>query len=278
MSPNRQLDVRATRALSARSADARPAAVRSLLAGVSYVWRIFATCFAFLLFNLGGVLLALTAITICRCLPGDRAAKEHRVQRVVHFIFRGFIGLLVLLGLLTYSNAGIERLRSARGVLVIANHPTLLDVVFLIAAMPRVDCVVKGAVWHNVSMRGTVRAAGYIPNDGGAELVDACAERLRRGRNVLLFPEGTRSPAGSLRPFQRGAARIALRSGCAIVPVVITCDPPALEKGAPWYRIPRRRPHFTLSAHDPIAGAGEGREETALEARRLTATIEAFFT
>ena len=75
--------------------------------------------------------------------------------------------------------------------------------------------------------------AGYIPNDGGRALVEACDERLQAGRSVILFPEGSRFPERRLRRFQRGAAHLALESDCPITPALIRCEPPALGKGKP---------------------------------------------
>jgi 1-acyl-sn-glycerol-3-phosphate acyltransferase len=243
---------------------------------VFYVWRVFATGFAFVVFNVGGLIAAVSAIAVCRVLPGSRETRERRAQRVIQFLFASFILGLRGLGLLTCERIGLERLRTARPSLVIANHPTLLDVVFLISSMPHVDCVVKAAVWNNVFFRGTVRGAGYIPNSEGPELVDDCVERLGRGHHVLLFPEGTRSPAGALRRFQRGGAHIALRARCEIQPILITCEPPTLLKGMPFFHVPPRRPHFTLTLLDPIRPEEylEDGGETPLAVRRLNAALE----
>ena len=139
--------------------------------------------------------------------------------------------------------------------------------------------MVKEAVWNNIFWRATARGAGYIPNRDGVQLIDACVERLARGHHVLMFPEGTRSPAGALRHFQRGAARVALRSGANILPILITCEPPTLLKGMPIFKIPPRRPHWTLSMSEPISPAAflEGGVETPIAVRRLTAKLESFY-
>ncbi|HUR28431.1 MAG TPA: lysophospholipid acyltransferase family protein [Planctomycetota bacterium] len=246
---------------------------------VSYAWRVLATCFAFCLFNVGGLLAAASAIAACRLLPGTRERKAQRAQRVIQCMFASFIACLVGLGLLTHSRKELQRLRSVPASLVIANHPTLLDVVFLIASMPKVDCVVKEAVWNNVFMRATVRGAGYIPNRDGVGLVNGCVERLALGHHVLMFPEGTRSPAGGLRRFQRGAARVALRSRCEILPILIRCEPPTLLKGMPIFRVPPRRPHFSLTIQEPISPVSflEAGLETPLATRRLTAKLEQLY-
>jgi len=250
-----------------------------MLRRISFAWRVFATYFAFLVFNVGGLIAAISAIAVCRAIPGSPERKTQRAQRVIHAMFAGFIGILVCLGLLTHSRKELARLRSTPASLVIANHPTLLDVVFLISCMPRVDCVIKEAVWNNVFMRATVRGAGYIPNRDGAELVDACVERLALGHHVLLFPEGTRSPAGGLRRFQRGAARIALRSRCDILPILIRCEPPTLLKGMPIFRVPPRRPHWSLTIQETISASAflENGAETPLAARKLTERLEEFY-
>ena len=80
---------------------------------------------------------------------------------------------------MTYQIEGGERLQRD-GLLVLANHPTLIDVVCLISLLPNADCVVKRAVARNPFMRGPVRAAGYISNDDGAGLVDDCVAAARR--------------------------------------------------------------------------------------------------
>ncbi|MEO6709672.1 MAG: lysophospholipid acyltransferase family protein, partial [Planctomycetota bacterium] len=227
----------------------------------------------------GGLLAAITAIAICRLVPGSRESKERRAQRVIQLLLAFFIALLVGLGLLTRSRKNFERLRTSRGSLVIANHPTLLDVVFLIASMPRVDCVVKEAVWNNLFFGATVRGAGYIPNRDGAQLLEACVERIAQGHHVLIFPEGTRSPAGGLRHFQRGAARVALRTGCEIIPILIRCEPPTLLKGMPIFQVPARRPHFSLEVLEPISPMPfieEGGEIT-IAVRKFTASLERFY-
>jgi 1-acyl-sn-glycerol-3-phosphate acyltransferase len=119
--------------------------------------------------------------------------------------------------------------------------------------MPQATCIVKTAAERRPLFRRVVRAAGYIPNDQPEALIAAGTECLRQGGSLLLFPEGTRSPAGRLGAFHRGAARIALRSWSDLVPVVITCAPPTLMKGQRWYDVPRCAAHLTLTVQDPVS-------------------------
>jgi 1-acyl-sn-glycerol-3-phosphate acyltransferase len=183
------------------------------------------------------------------------------------------------LGLIQVRWTGHERLAGAGSRVIVANHPTLIDVVLLIARLPQADCVVKRAAWANRYLRLIVGPAGYVPNDAGSEVAAACVERLRCGAKLLLFPEGTRSPRARLGTFYRGAARVALASGADIVPIVIRCEPPTLMKGERWFHVPSRRPLITLDVQAALSPLRYVREEggAARAARRLTDDLHRLF-
>jgi len=112
-------------------------------------------------------------------------------------------------------------------------------------------------------------------------VIDACVARLAAGRSVVLFPEGSRSPEVGLRPFKRGVAHIALRSGAPILPVFLHCDPPALKKGQPWWAVPDRKLVFTLAVDAPVRAQdlvppGESLT-TPRAARSITAALQQHF-
>lgn len=242
------------------------------------LWRIFATGFSFACFGLGAVLMGFTVWPVLRLTAPDRRTGIARVQRAVSWSMRVFVWLMKTLGLLTCEVRGLEKL-SPRGQFVVANHPTLIDVVFLVGLMPEVDCIVKQALWRNVFLRWPVYWAGYISNATGEGLVAACAQALREGRSLMVFPEGTRTRPGEPLNLQRGAAQIALAAAAPMRPVTITCDPITLFKGNSWFRVPPRRPHWVLAVGDPIPvdPALAGGEPVSLAARHLTQQLARHF-
>ncbi len=257
-------------------AASRPARAQG---AVAYGWRVLRTGGAFLTFGLGALVVAAIVWSL-RLLPRRTdARREVQAQRVVHGAFRLFAWWMATLGLLRVSWIGAERLQGSAPRLIVANHPTLIDVVLLLARLAQADCIVKTAARRNPFMRSIVTGAGYLANDHGDALVDACADRIGSGRSLVLFPEGTRSPRSGLRRFQRGAAHIALKSGCPIVPVVITCRPPTLLKGQPWHDVPDRAARFVLRVGEPIDPARYLEAETTLPvaARRLTADLQTLY-
>jgi 1-acyl-sn-glycerol-3-phosphate acyltransferase len=72
----------------------------------------------------------------------------------------------------------------------------------------------------------------------GINALHSLLQKLREGSNVLIFPEGSRSPDGALLPFKKGAFSLALQSGVAIVPVVISGTRHLVPKGSfSWRKV-----------------------------------------
>ncbi|WP_255989092.1 lysophospholipid acyltransferase family protein [Chitinolyticbacter albus] len=250
-----------------------------MLERVDRYWRVLATGIAFTTFGVGGLLLWLVFLPLLSLCFWLQASQRASIARwAVHACFASFVGLMCWLGILRYEIHGLDRLRRG-GLLILANHPTLLDVVFLISLVPNADCVVKGSLARNPFTRGAICATNYICNDSGSGLVEDGIRSLRQGSNLIIFPEGTRTPVDGKMKLQRGAANIAVRGLRDITPVTIRCEPLSLTKGLPWWQVPPRRMHFTLEIRDDIAiqpfldaAGGE-----ALAARHLTDYLHDYF-
>ena len=249
-----------------------------MFARLNYLWRLVATGGCFAVFGLGGFALSIMVFPVLRVLPGD--ARSQRTRKVIHKSFAAFLWLMESVGIMRMEVVGADKLRNCRNVLVLANHPTLIDVVALVALLPMASCVVKQTLWDNAFLGGVVRAAGYISNSDADTLVDDCARDLSAGNPLLLFPEGTRSRPGETLHFQRGAAYIALRSGVPIMPILIDCSPSTLTKREKWYHIPCRRFHLRIEVLDLVSASRwiESDEVQTIAARKLTRALETYFT
>lgn len=233
------------------------------------LWRACCGAVCFAAFGALALLLAAVVLPVDRRLrPGG---SDLRAQRAVHRCARSFLGLVQALRVLRIEVWGAERLRGDGPRLIVANHPTLFDIVLLCALFPQMDCVVKPSWTRNPFLRGLTRGANHVRGDSPRLVLRACTERLGQGRTLLVFPEGTRSPRGGLGPFHRGAAHIALRAGAPLVPVVIRCQPPILSKGQKWY---------DLAAHPvrvAIRVCDEMHPDPSADSRQLTRELREFF-
>jgi 1-acyl-sn-glycerol-3-phosphate acyltransferase len=195
--------------------------------------------------------------------------------------------MMAVCGTISYEVRHAEKLDRG-GLLIVANHPSLIDVVLLIALLRQPNCVIKASLRDNIFTRGPVRSAGFVVNTDGPQLIEDCIASVRSGDHLVIFPEGTRSMEhnGKLNPLKRGAANIALRGQLAITPVIITVSEPMLGKGQRWYHAPKKRPHFVLSVEDDIlttsyAANGEiatGNTAPTLATRALSDDLNTFFT
>lgn len=218
---------------------------------IDHAWRWVGTALSFMFFGIGGLCLPFLIFPALYLLPGDSRIRERRAQKTIHSSFRFFIRMMRFLGVLDYEVNAPERLRNAR--LILANHPSLIDVVFLIAMVPNANCVVKGRLLKNPVMRGPIKAAGYIINDAPPEeVIMAANEAFDKQHALIVFPEGTRTTPDSSLALKRGAANIAIRTRSDITPVVIGCTPTTLTKQDKWYQVPKRKVHFWVNVQEAI--------------------------
>jgi 1-acyl-sn-glycerol-3-phosphate acyltransferase len=247
-----------------------------MLNSVARWWRVFGTSVSFVAVGVGGVFV----FPVLNIVIHRRQLRSMLARHLIGFSFRCIVGLMRIMGVFRYEITGIERLKR-NGLLILANHPTLIDIVFLMAFVKRADCIVKSGLWRNPFTHSTVRAAAYVRNDDhGVRLIEDCVAAIRRGGNLIIFPEGTRTSSNGSLVLKRGAAHIAVRGSCNITPVLIRCTPPMLAKGQKWWRLPHHPSHFTIAVGEDIdvqpfiARAGS----ELLAVRHLTDYLQNYFT
>ncbi|MDR6936415.1 lysophospholipid acyltransferase family protein [Luteibacter sp. 3190] len=243
----------------------------------AWAWRFVGTALSFALFGIGGLLLRVLILPAVLHWPGPPALRRRRARRTVGRAFWLHSQFMYRMGVLDYRFDGLERL-GRPGQLIVANHPSLIDVVFLLGHVPDANCVVKHSLWRNPFMRGPVRVAQYISNDGSADMLDRAADVLREGQTLIVFPEGTRTTPGEPPVFHRGAAAIAVRGARVVTPVYITVRPTTLTKAEPWYRVPHRRVRMELRVGDdiPVASFSDG-VPAPIASRRLNEHLHALY-
>ena len=203
----------------------------------------------FLAFGLGGLVIG------CVCFPLLAFFSQRRMRALVRASYRLFVGAARVTGLFRVSISAADRARFARtrGRVIVANHLTLIDIVILIATLPDSTSIAKAAAKRNFFYSQIVRRV-FLVNDDPARALDEAQRLLAQGVNVIVFPEGTRTPADApARKIRRGAAQIALHANVPLLPIRIACDPPVLAKGQPWHDVADRTIVWTLRALDEIS-------------------------
>lgn len=242
-------------------------------------WRMLAAGLVFICFGVAGLILGRLILPAIELGVQDSSTRTGLARTAIRALFKGTLALAQALGVLRLNATGLERL-DRDGLLILANHPSLIDTVLLMSRVRHADCIVKSTLWRNPFTGPAVRAAGYARNDDGYGVIEACIASLRRGSNLIIFPEGTRTPPNGAIRLKRGAASIAVRGARNVTPVTICCAPRVLGKGEKWWRMPLHPVRFTLEVHPDIeieSFIAEAPSEI-IAARRLTAYLQDYFT
>ncbi len=237
-------------------------------------WRLLATGLCFAAFGIGGRTVGAALLPLKVVLSRER---QRRVARVLlHRCFWLFVWLMKTVGVLTYEVRGAEKLQRP-SLLVMANHPTLIDVVFLVSLMPQALCVVRSDFLRNPVTGPLLSAAQFI--DSGQSFIESCRASFASGDAIIVFPEGTRTPRDAPMTLKRGAANVAIRCQRDVTPVLISCRPLTLGKGEPWHRIPPSRPHFVIEVGDDLridSFLSLGEPEP-ISVRKLNVVLQSYF-
>lgn len=238
---------------------------------LNQAWRLLATGLGFVIFGVAGVVFKLI-------LPKSAGSlsQQLRTRRLVAGSWLWFTRYLLVLGVVEAHFVGLEKLGRA-GQLILANHPSLLDVVFLLSRVPEANCVVKSSLQNNPAMNSQIRACGYIPNEENEAFVEA-VDAILRQQCLLIFPEGTRTAADNIVRFHRGAVSLGLRSARVITPVRIRMQPRNYVKGQAWWRIPLQRPVYEFEVGDDIdPQTWLAEKPLPIAARRLNEYLQDYF-
>jgi len=246
-----------------------------MLRKLEFLYRWIGTGIAFFAFFHGGLFLSLIVFPAIRLITSNSMKRQHRVQWIIHFTFKLYITSITKLRLISLTHTEIENLKRCRGKIIIANHPSLLDVVIVMSYVPNAYCMVKHKLWDNKYLGGVVRSAGYIPNNLDADkMLDTCKAITDRGDNLIIFPEGTRTTPGTDIKFQRSFAQLAIMTKATLMPVVIKCEVPFLTKCRPWYRLTSERAHFHVSVEKTIETTDYDNKPRSIAAREITRSLQ----
>lgn len=132
---------------------------------------------------------------------------------------------------------GAQDVPRGRACVFLSNHQSHFDILALVLALPgQYRVLAKRELFFIPVFGWAIWLAGCVPVDrsrreSAIRSIDRAAEKVRAGRSILIFGEGTRSEDGSLRPLKKGAFFLAVKGGAPIVPVTISGSRAVLPKG-----------------------------------------------
>jgi 1-acyl-sn-glycerol-3-phosphate acyltransferase len=121
----------------------------------------------------------------------------------------------------------LETLDPQKRYILVANHYSYFDIPCILAAVPQpIRFMAKVSLFKIPLFGWSLARAGFIPIDRknrrtAVKSFDQAGQRIRAGNTIVVFPEEGRTPERTMRPFQRGAFLLAIRTGLEIVPMAV---------------------------------------------------------
>jgi 1-acyl-sn-glycerol-3-phosphate acyltransferase len=154
--------------------------------------------------------------------PFDRKGK------VGHYYARLWGKVALLANRVKVRMEGVEHLNGKGPYIFMSNHQGYYDIFALLGHLPvQFKWLAKKELFSIPFFGWTMAAVGYISIDRGGtrntvEAMNEAARKIRDGMSVVIFPEGSRSPDGSIQPFKKGGFTLAIKSKVPIVPIAIS--------------------------------------------------------
>ncbi|HEY4069896.1 MAG TPA: lysophospholipid acyltransferase family protein [Burkholderiaceae bacterium] len=159
-------------------------------------------------------------------------------RAAISSVYRGFWACAQWLGLMRIDYTALDALSFDAGLIIAANHPSMLDALLIVARVPRGICIMRASLMRNPFLAGGARLARYIRNEPPRGMVRGAVENLRAGGQLVLFPEGTRTVEPPINAFRPGVTLLAHMAQVPIQTVFIETGSPYLGKGWPIWRPP----------------------------------------
>ena len=230
---------------------------------MKYIRSILAV-FCFFIFGIGAVILNFLLF------PFIKNNKE-LCSDIIHNTWRFFVNLMMFLKLFRLD---VKKLEKIENKVIVSTHPSFIDIVILIALIPRSTCFVKKELAHNPILKNLVTSI-FITNEVELdELKSESKKMLDRGFNVIIFPSGIRHRRDEFPKNRKGASLVALNAGKNIVPVRMFSDRDFLFINQPFYAVSDRCVNFEIEQMREINIADFIGESEIITKQRLTNKIE----
>ena len=230
---------------------------------MKYIRSIFAV-FCFFIFGIGAVILNFLLF------PFIKNNKE-LCSDIIHNTWRFFVNLMMFLKLFRLD---VKKLKKIENKVIVSTHPSFIDIVILIALIPRSTCFVKKELAYNPILKNLVTSI-FITNEVELDELKAESKKmLDRGFNVIIFPSGIRHRRDEFPKIRKGASLVALNAGKNIVPVRMFSDRDFLFINQPFYAVSDRCVNFEIEQMSEINIADFIGESEIITKQRLTNKIE----
>lgn len=210
---------------------------------IAFHYRAFMKLFFIGFIGIGSMILAVLVFPWIKVFVHPKKKFQAAARTFVSRTFAFSLFLMRITGVVKVYAPEKEKLLGLRSKVIAANHCSILDFVVLMSLIPNANCIVQES-YGKTPLAGVIRQAYILNSVDFTLLKNLCRETLDMGNNVIIFPEGTRTPRHGKIPYKKGAARIARFAGCDIQPVLIA--------GSDKYGLGKHDPFWSFNHVEPL--------------------------
>ena len=214
-------------------------------------YKSFLILICFCIFGVGALFISFIIFPTIGLLAPEQSKKMIYAD-VIHSTWKFFINLLQKIDIIKIKFNDEKLLSDLSGKVIVASHPTFIDIVILIGTIPNSTCLAKKETLKNPFFSNIVKSI-YIINDTELEKFKSETDKfLKAGFNIIIFPSGTRTTDKEDTKLHKGSAVIALNSNAGIIPIKITTDYPFLQKNGSICDIGEQPVTYNIEVKDEI--------------------------
>ena len=193
--------------------------------------------FYLMLFWLGSMLL-IGNVAVLPLYLAPPFIRRALVQHSISAVCRVFLAGASACGLMRLDLASLDRLNDEQRLLLIPNHPSMIDAFLVLSRVPRAICLMKASIGSNLFLGVGAYLAGYVSNRHPDQMFRIAIRAVRGGKLLMVFPEGTRTTRQPVNPIQGAVALIAKKAQAPLQTILITTNSAYLSKGWNIWRPP----------------------------------------
>lgn len=210
------------------------------------IFRSILVLFSFAIFGLGALFLNYLVFPLVKnVIKGENLLYFY--SDTIHQTWKWFVKTLIALKIIKIDVKNIEKIKSIQQKIIVATHPSFIDILILIAIIPRTTCIVKYSLSKNPILFNLVNSIFIMEDESLDKLKNHSKKMIEKGFNVVIFPMGIRHRRNEFPKIKKGAATIAINAECNIVTLKYYTDYDFLFINQPIYKAGEKPVTYELS-------------------------------
>lgn len=211
------------------------------------ILRAAEVLFFLALFGAGAVILRYSAMLIVLIFIKDRGKQLKICSNILRHVWKFYLLLLKICRLVQIKLNDKEKIKNIKGSIIVANHPSLLDIVILTALIPYTTCFAAEKNGRNIFFKSTADLLFIVKSGNIEEWIAKASKFAEQEFNIVIFPAGSRHAIDEHPRLHRGAALLAQKIEKNIEVLKIENSFDFLAKNKPAYRISKEPVKYTIS-------------------------------